>query len=147
MHSPQDESLYLETIHKFLSLYRHLRKYSRRMHDEGISGRKIATLRYLFEAGPVTIGQLRDYLYISHSTTSELVAHLAGKGYVTRTRSDADNRVVIVELTPSGRGIAEQTSLGGVPLLRERLRMLPQDQLAVIDEAMTEMLQLLEVTG
>ena len=147
MDTAQDETLYLEAIHKFLTLYRYLRKYSRHMHEKGISGRKVATLRYLLEAGPVTIGQLRDYLYISHSTTSELVARLAKKGYVTRTRSAADNRVVIVDLTPPGREIAEQTPPGGIPLLRERLKSLPPERLAVIDEAMTEMLHLLEIAG
>ena len=147
MSTGQDETLYLEAIHKLLSLYRYLRKYSRRMHEKGISGRKVATLRYLLEAGPGTIGQLRDYLYISHSTTSELVARLAKKGYVTRTRSAADNRVVIVDLTPPGREIAEQTPPGGIPLLRERLKSLPPERLAVIDEAMTEMLHLLEIAG
>jgi DNA-binding MarR family transcriptional regulator len=147
MDTAQDKTLHVETIHKFLTLYRYLRKYSRRLHEQGISGRKVATLRYLLEAGPVTIGQLRDYLYISHSTTSELAARLAKMGYVTRTRSEADNRVVIVDLTPSGREIAEQTSLGGIPLLREKLKSLPPERLAAIDEAMAEMLRLLEIAG
>jgi DNA-binding MarR family transcriptional regulator len=147
MVTAQDESPHLDVIHKFLTLYRYLRKYSRRLHEEGISGRTVAALRYLLEAGPVTIGQLHDYLYISHSTTSELVARLEKSGYVTRTRSDADNRVVIVDLTPSGREIAGQTSLGGIPLLRERFKALPPERLAIIDEAMTEMLQLLEIAG
>lgn len=147
MVSAQDETLYLETIHKFLTLYRYLRKYSRRLHEEGISGRTVAALRYLLEAGPATIGQLHDYLFISHSTTSELVARLVKMGYVTRTRSDADNRVVIVDLTPPGREIAGQTSLGGIPLLREQLKTLPPERLAVINEAMTEMLHLLEIAG
>jgi DNA-binding MarR family transcriptional regulator len=147
MATAQDETPHLDTIHKFLTLYRYLRKYSRRMHEQGISGRKVATLRHLLEAGPVTIGQLRDYLYISHSTTSELVARLAKKGYVTRTRSETDNRVVLVDLTPSGRQVTERTSLGGIPLLREKLKSLPPERLAVIDEAMTEMLRLLEITG
>jgi DNA-binding MarR family transcriptional regulator len=147
MDAVRDETLYLGTIHKFLSVYRYLRKYSRRMHEEGISGRKVTMLRHLLEAGPATIGQLRDYLYISHSSTSELVTRLAQEGFVTRTRSAADNRVVIVDLTPSGREIAEQTSLGGIPLLRERLKALPPERLAAIDEAMTEMLHLLEISG
>jgi DNA-binding MarR family transcriptional regulator len=147
MGTAQDETPHLGTIHKFLTLYRYLRKYSRRLHEQGISGRTVAALRYLLEAGPVTVGQLCDYLYISHSTTSELVARLAKEGYVTRTRSEADNRVVFVDLTPSGREIAEQTSLGGIPLLREKLKSLPPERLAAIDEAMAEMLRLLEIAG
>jgi DNA-binding MarR family transcriptional regulator len=143
----QDETAHLDVIHKFLTLYRYLRKYSRRLHEQGISGRTVAALRYLLEAGSATIGQLHDYLYISHSTTSELVARLEKSGYVTRTRSAADNRVVIVALTPSGREIAGRTSLGGFPLLRERLKTLPPERLAIIDAAMTEMLHLLEIAG
>jgi len=138
------ENAYTETIQKFLTVYRHLRQYSRQRHKEGISGRKISALRYL-EAGSRTVGQIRDYLYISDSGTSELIARLEKMGYVTRTRSDVDNRVVIVDLTSSGRDLVQKTPLGGVSLLRERLRTLPQERLSVINEAMTEILTLLEI--
>lgn len=138
------ENTYAKTIQKFLAVYRHLRQYSRQRHKEGISGRKLAALRYL-EAGSRTVGQIRDYLYISDSGTSELIARLEKMSYVTRTRSDVDNRVVIVDLTPSGRDLVQRTPLGGVSLLRERLRTLPQEKLSVINEAMTEILALLEI--
>ena len=141
----QDEALYLETIHTFLTVYRYLRKYSRQLHSEGFSGRKIATLRYLMEAEPLTIGQLRDYLYISDSTTSELVAKLEDAGCVQRTRSKEDNRVVLVSLTPSGRESARNAPLGGIPLLHERLKALPSERMALIHEALTEIKQILEI--
>jgi len=142
--SDPTENAYTETIHKFLTVYRHLRQYSRQRHEEGISGRKLSALRYL-EAGSRTVGQIRDYLYISDSSASELLAGLDRMGYVTRSRSDVDNRVVIVDLTPAGRDLVGKTPLGGVSLLRERLRTLPHGRLLVINEAMTEMLTLLEI--
>ena len=89
--------LFLETIHTFLSVYRHLRRYSRQVYDEGLSGRQVSALRYLLEAGPSTVGQLRDYLYLSDSSTSELMAGLEQQGYVARARSKGDNRVVVVD--------------------------------------------------
>ena len=138
------ENAYTKTIQKFLTVYRHLRQYSRQRQKEGISGRKLSALRYL-EAGSRTVGQIRDYLYISDSGTSELIARLEKTGYVTRTRSDVDNRVVIVDLTPAGRDLVQKTPLGGVSLLREQLRTLPQERLSVINEAMTEILTLLEI--
>jgi len=140
-----DRTLFMETIHTFLAMYRYLRRYSRQMHEAGLSGRKIATLRCLREAGPLTIGQLRDYLYINDSSTSELVSSMEEEGYVTRARCEADNRVVIVALTPAGRDTAEKTPLGGLPLLREKLRMLPPARLAFIREALTEIKDLLEL--
>ncbi len=139
------EDLYTETTRKFLTVYRHLRRSSRQMHQEGVSGRKLSALRYLHESGPHTVGQIRNYLYVSDSGASELIARLEKMGFVTRTRSDTDNRVVIVDLTPAGRALAQEPPRGGVSLLRERLQALPKERLSVIDEAMADILTLLEI--
>ena len=139
-----DGSLYRETIQEFLSFYRYLRRYGRQMQQEGISGRKISTLRYLVEAGPLTVGQLSDYLSISDSSTSTTIADLKKRGYVTRTRSLDDNRVVMVAVTDPGRELVARTPLGGIPLLREALKTLPPDRLARIYEAFATMNELME---
>ena len=140
-----DESLSTQTLHRFLSLYRHLRGYARHMHSQGVSGRKISLLRYLFEAGPRTIGQLGGYLYVSDSSISELVSKLEQDGFVTRARSPDDNRVVIVTLAPAGRALAQEPPSGGMPLLRERLKTLPEERLSAINEAIAEMVKLLGI--
>jgi DNA-binding MarR family transcriptional regulator len=142
--SRQDQTLYAETIEKMLQFYRRLYHYGRKMHAKGISGRKIAAMRHILEAGPRTIGELSGYHHISDSTTSEMMAQLERAGYVTRTRSEADNRVVVVQLTPAGTELAQHAPLGGFPLLREALKTLPQERLCRIDEALTDLLQLLE---
>ncbi len=134
-----------ETMHEFLTLLRYLRNYGRQMRKERLGGRRISALRYLLEAGPLTIGQLRDYLYISDSSTSEMIGRLQQAGYVTRTRSEEDNRVVIVALAPAGRAVAEEAPLGGIPLLRERLKTLPPERLSVVHRALTELIRLLEI--
>lgn len=141
----RDQDLFTETIHAFLSVYRYLRQYARQMHAEGLSGRQISTLRYLLEAGPRTIGQLRDYLYLGDSSTSELVSNLEQAGHVTRARSEADNRVVVVTLTPAGREAALRTPLRGIPLLREKLKALPPERLVRVREVMAELEALLEI--
>ncbi len=145
MDSERDPALHGETIHTFLRLHRYLRKYSRRIRDEGLSGRKMSALRYLLEAGPRTVGQLSDYHDISDSSASEMIAQLAKLGYVTRTRSEADQRVVMVELTAAGRRFAQMAPLGGIPLLRERLRELPPDSVAAIHDALTDLVRLLGI--
>lgn len=134
-----------EAIRRFVTLYRHLRKFARQMHGEGLSGRKVSTLWYLHTSGPLSIGQLRDYLFISDSSTSELVASLEQVGYVKRARSNADNRVVIVTLTAAGQEIVDGIQLGGIPLLRERLKALPSDKLSLVSEALGEIMRLLEI--
>jgi MarR family 2-MHQ and catechol resistance regulon transcriptional repressor len=140
-----DKASFLDVVHKFLILYRYMRKYSRQIQGHGIRGRQFSALRYLLDAGPLTIGQLRDYLYVSDSTTSELVSCLETAGYVTRTRCKRDNRVVFVDLTSLGREIAERAPLGGIPLLREKLKTLSSERLAVVDEALEQILTLMEI--
>ena len=151
----QDEALYTDTIHKFLTVYRYLRRH--RHHQDvrarvageargkELGGRKLSALRYLLQVGSVTMGQLGDYLYISDSSTSELIARLEQRGYVKRTRSLTDQRVVIVTLTLAGQDAAEQTPLSGFPLLREKLKSLDRGQLSVINQAMAEIADLLEI--
>ena len=78
----KDGSLYRETIQEFLSFYRYLRRYGRQMQQEGLSGRKVTTLRYLAGVGPLTIGELSGYLCISNSSTSLLIDKLEKLGLV-----------------------------------------------------------------
>jgi DNA-binding MarR family transcriptional regulator len=53
--------------------------------------------------------------------------------------------VVIVELTPAGREIAEKAPMGGIPLLRRRLVTLPPERLQIIIQALDDMMALMEV--
>jgi len=52
---------------------------------------------------------------IDVSTLSRLVTRLVRRGLVTRTRSKANNREVLVELSPKGRGLVETL----IPVARE----------------------------
>ncbi|MBN1247738.1 MAG: winged helix DNA-binding protein [Anaerolineae bacterium] len=141
----QSQSIALEATRKFLALYRYLRHYGRHTQCDGVRGRDMSTLRYLHEEGPLTIGQIAEYLFISASSTSELVSRMEEAGYVARRRSREDSRVVFVELTPKGQQLAEATPTGGIPLLRERIKALGDDELGRIDEACSLLLQVMEI--
>lgn len=137
-----DKSQALDTIRKFLDLYRYVRQYGRQVQAAGLRGREFSILRYLLE-GPLNIGEICDYMFISASSTSEMISRMESAGYVTRRRCKSDNRVVFVELTSAGRELAEKTPLGGIPLLREKMRSLPPDRLALVNEALTELIDVL----
>ncbi len=140
------EPLSDQVFHRFLALRRNVRRHTRQLIDErGLTPRDLSVLRYLWESASATVGQVQAFMHQSPSTTSTLVAQLEDKGYVTRTRSQQDNRVVIVELTPAGLEIVENTPLGGLPLLRRRLAGLPHDRLSQIDAVLCEIAQLMEV--
>ena len=139
--------LFQDTIERFLTVYRYMRQYSRKMQCEGLSGRSVSILRYLLEVGTVSVGSCRDYLYINDSSASELITHLESSGYVIRMRSPSDNRSVLVSLTDHGCTMAQSLSLGGIPLLREKLRALSPERLARINEALSEIEVLLEINN
>ena len=141
----ETQKVALDATQKFLVLYRHIRHYSRKTQCEGVRGRDLVTLRYLNEAGPLTIGQICEYLFISGSSTSDLVSRLQEAGYLMRRRSTRDSRVVYVELTPKGKEIAEQLPTGGIPMLRERIKALPPDQLQLLDEAFARLIEIMEI--
>lgn len=134
-----------QVFHRVLRLQRYLRQHARQMDEQGITPRHFAVLRFLLESEPATVGDVQGYLYRSPSTTSAVIAQLEQAGLVTRTRSKQDNRVVIVELTPAGRDMAQNTTLAGLPLLRRQLRTLPQEQLQPIEDALNKIMELMEV--
>jgi MarR family transcriptional regulator, organic hydroperoxide resistance regulator len=107
---------------------------------------QLAVLRFLLDAGSATVTEIQEYLYASASTASTLVTQLADSGYVERSRSEDDNRVVIINLTQAGTALAGTTPIAGIGLLRRRLPNLPDERLQVINEALTEIMQLMEVT-
>jgi DNA-binding MarR family transcriptional regulator len=138
------EHLSDQVFHSFLSLRHDVRRHARQMIDErGLTPRDFSVLRFLLEVDSAAIGQVQAFVHKSPSTTSALIDQLESKGYLTRTRSQEDNRVVIVKLTPSGREIAENTPLRGLPLLRRCLHTLPEarlrEMLSVLEEIKTMM--------
>jgi len=141
----RDEPLSDQIFHQFLALLRQRRQYARQIESErGIKPRDFSVLRFLWESGPATVSQVQAFLHNSASTASALIAQLEEAGYVSRSRSSEDNRVVIVSLTAVGQEVAEQAPFGGLPLLRRRLAHLPEARLQEIGGVLAELMQLME---
>lgn len=134
-----------EIFRKFLAIQDHLRQYTRQMDDRGIRPRDFSVLRFVLESEPVTIGDVQEYLVRSPSVASTVISNLEKSGFVTRTRSTEDNRVVLVALTEKGRQFAAEAPLGGLPLLRRKLKTLPPEQIEPLEDAMNMLIALLEV--
>ena len=143
--SNQEGNLAVKTLHNFLTVYHHFRTTNRQISEHGIQPRSFSVLRFLYERGAVTVGAVQEYIYRSPSTASTLIARLEEEGYVTRTRSSEDNRVVIVELTDAGRRVAVETPMQGIPLLRRKLETLSEEQLLRINAGLDDILTLMEV--
>ena len=61
----------------------------------------------MFELGAIRAGELVEHMVLPQSTISHQIQRLEKLGYLSRDRRDADQRVVTVTLTATGRLVAE----------------------------------------
>lgn len=58
--------------------------------------------------GPHNLSELASSQSVSLPTMSNTVSTLFERGWVTRRRSERDRRIVLIELSESGRGVLEK---------------------------------------
>jgi DNA-binding MarR family transcriptional regulator len=58
----------------------------------------------------LSVGQIGQALHLDSNTLTPLIKRLQGAGLITRTRSTADERQVLVTLTDAGRAMAQRAA-------------------------------------
>ena len=105
--SPAEREGALEELGKaFRHVFRNLsRMRGRDTHLDGseLSHAQFELLIELYERGRLSSGELAGAAQLTPGTVTQMLDHLAGCGYVERTRSESDRRVVLCRLTPIGR--------------------------------------------
>jgi DNA-binding MarR family transcriptional regulator len=79
-------------------------------HQEKITHQTIRLLQHIDKSFSIGIGEIADYLTISHNTASEHVKRSIEKGYVYKNRDIQDERKVILHLTEAGKDILKRNS-------------------------------------
>jgi DNA-binding MarR family transcriptional regulator len=74
----------------------------------GLTYSQYLVLLVLWERGSSTVGELRDCLYLDAGTITPLLKRMERGGLVTRSRDSADERRVIIALTPRASALREQ---------------------------------------
>jgi DNA-binding MarR family transcriptional regulator len=67
-----------------------------------VSATQCLALRLCSEDTPLTVNDLAMLLHLDKSTASRVAAGLVEKGYLSRSRDQADGRVAWLEATPAG---------------------------------------------
>ena len=62
----------------------------------------------LWEKDGCTVGELCEKLMLDNGTISPLLKKMQEAGYIERTRSASDDRVVVITLTEAGRALQEK---------------------------------------
>jgi DNA-binding MarR family transcriptional regulator len=75
----------------------------------GVTYPQYLVLVVLWERGPLGVGDLASVLRMDFGTLSPMLKRLEGKGLVTRRRQAADERRVVVDLTPEAVSLRKRT--------------------------------------
>lgn len=121
------------------------REHSRREKCEGgLSSSQIRTLSELFESGPLRVSDLARRMHRHPSTLIRMLARLETSGFVTRSRSESDRRVVEISLTETGREISGRLPEGKRSYLLMQMETLGQEELHRLSEAMSLLVGMLK---
>lgn len=74
----------------------------------GLTYTQYITLLALWEKDGITVGELCGKLMLDNGTLSPLLKKMQQEGLVERTRSEEDERVVLITLTEEGRALKEK---------------------------------------
>ena len=74
----------------------------------GITYTQYLVFMVLWEKDGISVSELCDRLLLDSGTVTPLLKKMEGAGYVTRTRSSEDERVVLVRLTKKGRDLRRE---------------------------------------
>jgi DNA-binding MarR family transcriptional regulator len=95
--------------------------------------------------GPQRVTDLADSEALAQPTVTQLVERLEHSGYVTKGRSPADGRVVLVAITPAGRTQLAQIRSETRARMRQAVLALDDGELRTLVDA-TEVMQRLIAT-
>lgn len=74
----------------------------------GLTYTQYITMLVLWEKGTVTAKELGELLYLDSGTLTPLLKKLEARGYLSRRRGEADERILIVSITPAGKALKNQ---------------------------------------
>jgi DNA-binding MarR family transcriptional regulator len=135
----------LETLGKFRIIIRAAQRHSAAIQKQcGVSGAQLWMLQEIAEAPGVRVGELAARMAIHQTTTSNLLDSLEKRGYIKKTRDEADQRVVKLLLTPGGARLLRKAPTPARGLLPEALARVSPKKLAQLNAGLQAVLDVIE---
>ncbi len=85
-----------------------VRRYKPLLDGLGLTYTQYIAMMALWERRSLSVKDLGEMLYLDSGTLTPLLKKLEEKGYVVRSRSQEDERVLDVSLTPEGEALKEK---------------------------------------
>lgn len=82
---------------------------ARSFQGKGLGDSDFRVLEALLHKGPLPVNAIGPKVFLTPGSISTAVDRLHERGLVSRTESETDRRVRVVDLTPEGRTLIKQT--------------------------------------
>lgn len=118
-------------VAEFLNRQTHLHRLDA-WEELGMTIPQLRTLVLLEQLGPMRMGSISTHLGRALSATTTVVDRLVEKGYVGRSSDPDDRRVVLCELTESGRNTIDRFWRIGTAEIERIVEVLEPEQLETV---------------
>ncbi len=112
-------------------------------HETGLTGPQLWAIKIIAESAPIKVSDLARKMYLHPATVVGIIDRLETRGFVERTRSTKDRRVVEITLTDQGKEVVAQSPEVAQGLLVKGLEVLPDKKLAHIFDGLEQLVKIL----
>jgi DNA-binding MarR family transcriptional regulator len=110
-----------------------------------VSVPQLNSLLTLYEYGPLPPSQIANHIMVKSSTVTGIVDRLEQKGLVERLRNSPDRRVITIQLTESGKKLAENAPSPIQHKILDGLKRLSKAEIDLVVRALTKLTNMLDV--
>lgn len=112
-----------------------------------VSTPQLSCLLALRDYGPLPPSQIAKYIMVNSSTVTGIIDRLEQKGFVDRSRTSPDRRVITISLTEKGKDLTQNAPPPLQKKMVEGLMKLPAREIKQIAQALRKLTSLLDVQG
>jgi DNA-binding MarR family transcriptional regulator len=135
-----------EIIYSIRRLMQGSERYTKEINKKyNVSAAQVNCLLALQEYGPLPPSQIAKMILVNSSTVTGIIDRLEQKGLVERQRISQDRRVITVQLTESGKRLAENAPPPIQQKIIDGLRKLTQQEIEHIVNALNMLTNMLDV--
>lgn len=87
-----------------------VRKYKPYLDEINLTYTQYITMMIMWDKKEINVKSLGECLYLDSGTLTPLLKKLEAKGYITRTRSENDERNLIVKITSEGEELKQKAA-------------------------------------
>ncbi|MGX5465847.1 MarR family winged helix-turn-helix transcriptional regulator [Bacillus toyonensis] len=130
--SQNREQLMEELSTNVFAMFRTLRNDIGKIFGGYIPWNEFIVLRILNRTNKEMVSRVANELNVSNSHITAVTEKLINKGFVTRSRSTSDRRVVYLEITVQGKDLVAKMEEAKKRYLQERFSALSEDEMNVM---------------